>query len=56
RQALATAQGTDDWSKSKAALARIYASQVLAQAPGLADGVVEGADDLEAVGAEALGA
>jgi alkylation response protein AidB-like acyl-CoA dehydrogenase len=56
RQALATAQGTDDWSKSKSALARIYASQVLAQAPGLADGVVEGADDLEAVGAEALGA
>ena len=56
RQALATAQGADDWSKSKSALARIYASQVLAQAPGLADGVVEGADDLEAVAADALGA
>jgi alkylation response protein AidB-like acyl-CoA dehydrogenase len=56
RQALATAQGADDWSKSKSALARIYASQVLAQAPGLADGVVEGGDDLEAVAAEALGA
>ncbi|KRB52036.1 acyl-CoA dehydrogenase [Phenylobacterium sp. Root700] len=56
RQALATAQGADDWSKSKSALARIYASQVLAQASGLADGVVEGAADLEAVGAEALGA
>ncbi len=56
RQALATAQGADDWSKSKSALARIYASQVLAQASGLADGVVEGAEDLEAVGADALGA
>jgi alkylation response protein AidB-like acyl-CoA dehydrogenase len=56
RQALATAHGADDWSKSKSALARIYASQVLAQAPGLADGVVEGGDDLEAVAAEALGA
>ena len=30
--------------------------QVLAQAPGLAAGVMEGADDFEAVGAEALGA
>ena len=56
RQALATAQGADDWSKSKSALARVYASQVLAQAPGLADGVVEGAEDFEAVGAAALGA
>ena len=56
RQALATAQDADDWSQSKSALARIYASQVLAQAPGLADGVVEGAGDLEAVGAAALGA
>ncbi|MBS0489159.1 MULTISPECIES: acyl-CoA dehydrogenase [unclassified Phenylobacterium] len=56
RQAQAVAGGDDGWSKSKAALARVFASQVLAQAPGLAAGVMEGADDLEAVGAEALGA
>ncbi|WP_312160187.1 acyl-CoA dehydrogenase [Phenylobacterium sp.] len=56
RQAQAVAEGSDDWSKSKAALARVYASQVLAQAPGLADGLMESADDLEAVGAQALGA
>ena len=55
-EALATAQDADEWSQSKSALARVYASQVLAQASGLADGVVEGAGDLEAVGAAALGA
>ncbi|WP_374656517.1 acyl-CoA dehydrogenase [Phenylobacterium sp.] len=54
RQALAVAGADDAWSRSKAALARIYASQVLALAPGLADGLTENADDLEAVGAEAL--
>ena len=56
RQALAVAGADDAWSRSKAALARVYASQVLALAPGLADGLTEGADDLEAVGADALGA
>ena len=56
RQAQAVADGQDAWSKSKPALARVFASQVLAQAPGLAAGVMEGADDFEAVGAEALGA
>ena len=56
RQALAVAGSDDPWSQSKAALARIYASQVLALAPGLADGLTEGADDLEAVGAAALSA
>ena len=56
RQALAVANAADDWSKSKAALARVYAGQVLAQAPGLADGVMDGAGDLEMVGAGALGA
>ncbi|WP_374535199.1 acyl-CoA dehydrogenase [Phenylobacterium sp.] len=56
RQALAVAGGEDAWSRSKAALARVYASQVLALAPGLADGLTENADDLEAVGADALGA
>lgn len=56
KQALAVAGEADDWSQSKAALARIFASQVLAQAPGLAEGVMDGAADLEAVGAQALGA
>ncbi|UTP38291.1 acyl-CoA dehydrogenase [Phenylobacterium sp. LH3H17] len=55
RQALATAAGSDDWSRSKSALARLYAGQVLAQAPGLADGVMDGAGDLESVTARALG-
>ncbi|MDP3855788.1 acyl-CoA dehydrogenase [Phenylobacterium sp.] len=56
RQALATAGAADDWSKSKTALARLYSGQVLAQAPGLADGVMDGAGDLESVSAQALGA
>ena len=55
RQALALTGATDDWSAGKAALARVYAAQVLAQAPGLAEGVMEGAADYEAVGARALG-
>ena len=54
-QALALAGAADDWGMSKAALARIYASQVLAQAPGLAEGVMEGAEDYESVSAQALG-
>ncbi|MDP3635009.1 acyl-CoA dehydrogenase, partial [Phenylobacterium sp.] len=54
-QALALVDATDDWSMSKAALARVYAAQVLAQAPGLAEGVMEGAADYEAVSAHALG-
>jgi alkylation response protein AidB-like acyl-CoA dehydrogenase len=54
RQAQLTADGADDWSKSKAALARLYASQVLALAPGLADGLTDGAGDLEMVSFEAL--
>ncbi len=56
KQALATAAATDDWSQSKSAIARFYAAQVLAQAPGLADGVLDGAGDLESVSAQALGA
>ena len=56
KQALATADGDDDWSKSKSGLARVYAGQVLAQAPGLADGVMQGGADLERLSAESLGA
>jgi hypothetical protein len=54
RQAIAAAGSDDPWLQGKAALARVYASQVLAQAGGLADGLMEGADDLEATAATAL--
>jgi len=55
RQALAAAGSDDPWLKSKAALARVYASQVLALAPGLADAIADnGAEDLEATSADAL--
>jgi hypothetical protein len=54
RQALAAAGSDDPWMQSKGALARLYAGQVLAQAPGLADGVMDGAQDLEATTAHAL--
>jgi alkylation response protein AidB-like acyl-CoA dehydrogenase len=56
RQALAAAGSDDPWLRSKAALARVYAGQVLAQAPGLAEGVMDGSADLEATSADALGA
>ena len=55
KQALEVADSDDDWSKSKAVLARVFAGQVLAQAPGLADGVMDGGADLESLSAEALG-
>jgi alkylation response protein AidB-like acyl-CoA dehydrogenase len=58
RQALAAAGDPafsgDPWLQGKAALARVFAGQVLAQAPGLADGLMDGADDLEATSAQAL--
>jgi hypothetical protein len=49
RQALATAGSEDPWLQSKATLARVYASQVLTLAPGLADSVPEAIDHLEGV-------
>jgi alkylation response protein AidB-like acyl-CoA dehydrogenase len=55
RQALAAAGSDDPWLVGKGALARLYASQVLAMASGLADAITEGgADDLEATPAAAL--
>jgi len=55
RQALAAAGSDDPWLVSKGALARLYASQVLSLAPGLADAIAEGgAEDLEATPAAAL--
>ena len=54
RQALAAEGADDPWMKSKGALARLYASQVLALAPGLADGLTDDAGDLETTPAAAL--
>jgi len=56
RQALAAAGSDDPWMQSKGALARVYAGQVLAQAGGLADGLMDGADDLETTTAGMLSA
>lgn len=54
RQALAAAGSDDPWMQTKVALARVYSSQVLAQASGLADGLVEGVEDMEATTAGML--
>ena len=54
RQALAAAGSDDPWLKSKGALARLYASQVLTLASGAADGILDGQGDLEATTASAL--
>jgi len=55
RQALLAVGGEEPWLQAKAPLARFYAAQVLSQAPGLAEAVMAGGADLEAVGAEGLG-
>jgi hypothetical protein len=54
RQALAAEGSADPWIKSKGALARLYAAQVLSGAPGLAEGLTEGWEELEHTPAEAL--
>jgi hypothetical protein len=54
RQALAAAGSDEPWLKAKAGLARVYANQVLALAPGLADGLMTEAGDLAATPADAL--
>jgi hypothetical protein len=54
RQALAAAGSDDPWLKAKGALARLYASQVLTGASGLADGLAELGDDLADTPAHAL--
>ena len=54
RQALAAAGSPDPWLQGKVALARFYGGQVLAPAPGLAEGLMDGAADLEGAAAEAL--
>jgi len=54
RQALAAGGSEEPWLKGKAALARLYSGQVLSLAPGLAEGLMDGATDLEQTGPEAL--
>ncbi|MDP3658858.1 acyl-CoA dehydrogenase [Phenylobacterium sp.] len=53
-QALAAEGQSAPWLQAKAPLARFYAAHVLSHAPGLAQAVMAGAQDLEAVPAEAL--
>ena len=54
RQALAAEGAEDPWLKSKGALARLYAAQVLSLAPGAAEGLRDGWEELEHVTADAL--
>jgi alkylation response protein AidB-like acyl-CoA dehydrogenase len=54
RQALAAGGSEEPWLKGKTALARLYSGQVLSLAPGLAEGLMDGAADLEQTGPEAL--
>jgi alkylation response protein AidB-like acyl-CoA dehydrogenase len=56
RQALAAAGSDAPWLRAKAPLARLYASQVLALAPGLAEGVAEPLEEMAEIAPEALGA
>jgi len=54
RQALAASGSEDPWLKGKVALARLYSGQVLSLAPGVAEGLMDGAADLETTPASAL--
>ena len=54
RQALVASSGDKPWLCGRAALARLYSGQVLSLAPGLAEGLMDGAADLEALAAEDL--
>jgi hypothetical protein len=54
--ALAAAAGhDDDFATGRAALARLYAEQVLTAAPGLAEAAMQGDGELRALDATALG-
>ncbi|CAN7565523.1 acyl-CoA dehydrogenase [Phenylobacterium sp. LjRoot225] len=54
RQALAAAGSDAPWLQAKAPLAKLYASQVLAQAPGLAEGVMDTLPEMAAITPDAL--
>ena len=53
---LAAGEGPADYYKTKIGLARVFAEQVLAQAPGLTQAVTQGSVDLFRATPEALGA
>ena len=54
RQAMAAAGEDAPWLKARAALARLYASQVLTGAPGLAEGVMEPLAEMASITPDAL--
>ncbi|HZZ35033.1 MAG TPA: acyl-CoA dehydrogenase, partial [Caulobacteraceae bacterium] len=53
---LAAGEGPADYYKTKIGLARVFAEQVLAQAPGLTQAVTQGSVDLFRASPESLGA
>jgi alkylation response protein AidB-like acyl-CoA dehydrogenase len=53
---LARGEGPSDYYRTKIGLARVYAEQILSQAPGLAQAVSQGAIDLFRATPESLGA
>jgi hypothetical protein len=53
---LAAGEGPQDYYRTKIGLARVFAEQVLAQAPGLTSAVTQGSVDLFRATPEALGA
>ncbi|HWA60536.1 MAG TPA: acyl-CoA dehydrogenase [Caulobacteraceae bacterium] len=53
---LAAGEGPQDYYRTKIGLARVFAEQVLAQAPGLTQAVTQGSVDLFRASPEALGA
>jgi len=53
---IAAGEGSTDYCRTKIGLARVFAEQVLAQAPGLTQAVTQGSVDLFRATPEALGA
>ena len=53
---LAAGEGPTDYYRTKIGIARVFAEQVLAQAPGLTQAVTQGSVDLFRASPEALGA
>ena len=53
---IAAGEGDQAWLRTRIGLARVFAHQVLAQAPGLAQAVTQGAVDLFRASPESLGA
>ena len=53
---LAAGEGPQDYYRTKIGLARVFAEQVLSQAPGLTSAVTQGSVDLFRATPEALGA